>query len=261
MDHQLQLFQAPGHVDLNPIMFDFDLENTYHPPAPPVPPVNPHVLTFSGNVTEAEVLEKWQALPSDIRRGKFLLKFKEPVSLQVNRRKTSLGKLVHERKLFVEKHGYLCHTTTTKTGFYFGMEDIRLLVSMEPVQHAEMVEKVRKLANRIHPNAWDDLKAKLQASPADYFSNYGYTVTSMIGKFPDYVIENIRKAFEEKSNYSYDAGGYFRERKTGRDLKVECKLCDDGIFRAWFSSEFPGCANGDYWLLLNPTTAAFKERD
>lgn len=261
MDLQLSLFQAAGHIDLNPILFDFDLDSTYHPPAPPAPPANPHVLTFSSNVTEAEVLEKWKGLPDEIRHGKLLLKFKEPVCLAINRRKTSLGKLVHERRLFVEKHGYLCHTTSSRTGFFFDTADIRRLVSIEPVQHAEQVEKVRKLANRIHPNAWDDLKTKLQTSPGEYHANYGYTVTSMIGKFPDYVIENIKKAFEEKSNYSHDAGGYYRERKTGRDLKVECKLCDDGIFRAWFSSEFPGCANGDYWLLLNPTTAAFKERD
>jgi hypothetical protein len=133
---------------------------------------------------------------------------------------------------------------------------------MEPVPDADMVEKVRSLANRIYPGVWEDLKTKLLANPEEYFQNYGYTVTNISGKFPDYVLADIKTAFEVKSNYTHDTGGNWgRAKKSGRDLRIECKLGDDGIYRAWFSSEFPGCTNGDYWLLINPTTAIFKERD
>lgn len=249
--------------NLKPLIFDFGLDKAYQPPAPPPPAPDepPHRIKFApGTATHDKLLNEWSALPPDIRRGRLVLTFSEPVQLWYNRRKTKT-QLVHTFRLFTDKEsGDLCYTSTTRTGFFLYKHHISLLVSIEPETKKDLLSMVKKLSNRIHPNAWDDLKEKLQANPDQYLRNYGYTVTSISGKFPGYVIEDIRTAFEEKANYTYDAGGRYG-KKTGRDLKVECKLCDDGIYRAWFYSEYPGCANGDYWLLLNPTTAAFKEKD
>lgn len=258
-----QLVHLTLGSNIKPLIFDFGLEKPYQTPVllPPAPDEPPHRIKFApGTATQETLLKEWTALPPDIRRGRLILTFFEPVSLWYNRRKTKTQK-VHTFRLFTDKNtGDLCYTSSTRTGSFLHKDHISQLVSIEP-ENKDLLSMVKKLANRIHPNAWEDLKEKLQINPQQYLSNYGYTVTSMSKKFPDYVLENIRRAFEEKSNYSYGEGGGYRERKTGRDLKVECKLCEDGIYRAWFYSEFPGCANGDYWLLLNPTTAAFKERD
>ena len=259
---QPSLFQT-GHLNVNPIMFDFGNEEVVPAPViPPMPLPDPNRLTKFGGKSHSEVIAAWETLPPDVKHGRLRLTFDQPFALHLNRRKLSDPKKVHDFRLFVGKGtNCLCYTNSSRTGFYFDDRHLQRLVSIEPVPEGNMVEKVRKLANRIYPGVWDDLKAKLLADPQKYLSNYGYTVTSISGKFPDYVLADIKSAFENRSNYTYDTGGYFSRKKTGRDLKVECKLCDDGIYRAWFSSEFPGCANGDYWLLINPTTAAFKERD
>jgi hypothetical protein len=266
---QLDIFADPlvnhtANCDLKPLIFDFGLEKPYQPPVPLSPVVEepPHRIKFApGTATHDSLLNEWKALPPDIRRGRLVLKFSEPVILWYNRRKSKTQK-EHVFRLFTDKNtGGLCYTQSTRTGFFLKHDYISRLISIEPEAKKDLLSMVKKLANRIHPNAWDDLKEKLLANPQHYLSDYGYTVTNISGKFPDYVIENIRNAFKEKLNFSYGDYGGYRERKTGRDLKVECKLCEDGIYRAWFYSEFPGCANGDYWLLLNPTTAAFKERD
>lgn len=255
-------FQGMGSIDLNPILYDFDLENTYQPPTPALP-ANPNLVTLpNGPKSHSSVVAAWESIPSEIRLGKMRLCFDKQISLQINRRHKTAEKPVHEFRLFTTKSGMLCHTNTARTGFPFDADDLYHLVSIEPVPDKDMVEKIRNLANRFYPGVWEDLKAKVLATPNEYLQNYGYTVTNISGKFPDYVIANIKTAFAEKSNYTYDAGGGWNStKKTGRDLKVECKLCDDTIYRAWFSSEYPGCANGDYWLLVNPTTAIFKERD
>ena len=252
--------------NLSPIVYDFDLDSSsqlHLPPAISVNPPQPQRITFlRGPKNHATVITAWESITSDNSHKKMRLCFDTPVSLPINKRKNTQAKVIHECRLFVTKTGLLCHTNTARSGYPFDTDDLYHLISIEPVPEIDLVEKVRRLAYRIYPGVWDDIKAKLLANPSDYFQNYGYSVTSICGKFPDYVIADIKTAFKDKSNYTYDAGGRWnRARKNGRDLSIECKLCDDGIYRAWFSSEFPGCANGDYWLLINPTTAIFKESD
>ena len=65
-------------------------------------------------------------------------------------------------------------------------------------------------------------------------------------------------AFENKTNFTWSRNSYSSK---GRDLSISAKLCEDGIYRAWFSSEFSGCANGDYYLLISPNIAVYYERD
>jgi len=243
-------------------------------PTTPAKPAAPFVVLKPGS-TPVDVQTAWQSLPVDLK-GKVKLTFSEPVRMRIAKRKLSEPKTVHRFRLFVgNDHGseVLAYTNSKRTGWAFDYDLASKLVLIEgilPIGDAEQIEKVRKLANRFHTNAWSDLKEKLLADPAEYFRNYGYTVTSITGKFPSYVLDEIRLAFENKSNYHYRKdsnvcppshswGG--TSNRAGRDLKVECKLCDDGIFRAWYSSEFSGCLNGDYWILVNPTTAIFKERD
>lgn len=229
----------------------------------PVPlPINSNKLSFApGPLSHTDLITAWSTLPHEIKYGKLKLTFDKEVCLS-NRLRNEIKGISHEVKLFESSGGCLCYAISPKKGFVFSnIDHLAHLVSIEPADASSLVEKVRQLANRIHPNAWTDVKAKLLAKPEEYLANYGYTVTNIVSKFPADVIDSIRTAFETKTRYSYDTGGYFSKRKTGRDLRIECKICDDGIFRAWFSSEFPGCANGDYWLLVNPTTAILKERD
>ena len=256
---QLSMFPLPACPrNLNPLIFDFDLDNVYQAPVPlPVVPAN-RIVFAPGTAQHDEIVKRWRTLPEEIQRDRMILTFSEPVTLQCNSRKR-IENSVHVFRLFTDTaSGRLCNSLTARSGWIMADHCLNRLVSIEPEPKKDLLSMVKKLANRIHPNAWADLKGKLLANPDEYLKNYGYTVTSITGKFDDYVLKNIKRAFEEKSNYS---DGGWGNKKTGRNLRVECKLCDDGIFRAWFSSEYPGCCNGDFWLLLNPTTAAFKEKD
>ncbi len=191
----------------------------------------------------------------------FLLTFSQPVTLQKNRRKTVTSNKA-KVGIFVSTKGNFCYTFAKRSGYVFDATQIGHLRSVVPVlpedKTAADVKKVLSFANRIHPNAWAGLKEEIIADPESYVKNYGPTVTSITGKFPDYVLEGIKEAFRNKTEYKYRS---YTNGKSGRDLSVEIKPYDDGSLRAWFTSEFSGCANGDYWLLINPTTAIFKERD
>lgn len=135
---------------------------------------------------------------------------------------------------------------------------VNKLVAIETIDtEVDWARESLKLQRKFHENAWTNIQMKLSDDGSYLRSEmYGRVETLCITpKFPQYVLDELVRAFEEKRNYSYRRPG------TKRDISVETKLCDDGIFRAWYSSEFAGCGNGDYWLLINPTTAAFHERD
>lgn len=196
--------------------------------------------------------------------GKWRFVFNKLVRLQSNRRNKSAFLKEHIRLIFFSRGGELCYTSRGRTGFAFTQDQLDNLVAIHPVlppTTEEMHKKIRQWAGRIHPNAWSDLKSKMLADPQHYIDNCELVETNICSKFDWDDIEKIRQAFENKTTFSVRKDSSSDNERIGRDLKAEGRVCDDGIFRAWFSSEFPGCLNGDYWLLINPTTAIFKERD
>ena len=255
---------APLAQGLKPLDFDFDLDKVYTAPPPPPPAVDPYLLTFDKSTCD-EIETKWEGLPDELKYGKLRLTFHRPVSFMANRKKQTVAKKVHDMHLCKGTDSDMLlynFSRRANFGFKFSYWDhLTYLVSIEPVPKEDMVEKVRNLANRFHPNAWVDLKEKLLDDPKHYHDAYGYTVTSITGKFEDYELEAVKRAFDERSNYICSTATKYRRKKTGRDLTVECKLDDKGIFHAWFSSLCPGGAKEDVWFLINPTTAIFKETD
>ena len=125
----------------------------------------------------------------------------------------------------------------------------------------ERAEKIRKLLKRIHQNAWSNLKEKLSLSDEEIEKDFYQNLSSFnpLKKFKrknyQILLSQIEDAFENKKNISIFEEGQKRK------FNLETKLCEDGVFRAWFSSEYSGCANGDYYLMLNPKCASFGERD
>lgn len=125
---------------------------------------------------------------------------------------------------------------------------------------------VKKILRRLHKNVWSNLREEysgyLEGEEISNDFRYHFlgelkfrNISSLLNSQEK---ENLKKAFENKEECNW-----FRKalKPQGRDLSISTKVCDDGIFRAWFSSEFAGCGNGDYYLLLSPTTAIYYERD
>jgi hypothetical protein len=67
-------------------------------------------------------------------------------------------------------------------------------------------------------------------------------------------LQNIKNHLDNKENFSY----YW---ESNYDVSVTGKVCEDGIYRAWFSLEFRGCGNGHYYLLVNENQAVFCADD
>lgn len=184
--------------------------------------------------------------------------FGEPTTVMVNRNRRKVLKEMFVRFFEASGSGELCYSFYRRSGYRVSGINYgnirRLSISPGPGVMKGGIETVRALGRSIHPNAWEDLRRKIETSPGDYI-HLGLARISILRKFPSSVIEAIKRAFDTKTEYRYDRPG------TKRDLSVSMKVCADGIFRAWFSSEYPGCANGSYYLLINPTTASFREDD
>lgn len=128
-------------------------------------------------------------------------------------------------------------------------------------------KNIKSYLKKIHPNAWGDIKENLtkvlngtknESEVHEYLTGkvkYRRDIKKLLGEGQFNLLVD---AFENKKTFSWHRNTYSH---SGRDLSISTKLCDDGVFRAWFSSEYMGCGNGDYYLLINPTTAIYYERD
>lgn len=188
---------------------------------------------------------------------KIIVNFSEEVSIRADRR---TEKMLREAKVkfFEGKHYGLCYSFHERTGYPLScFEFTSKIVSLSILDKDELddkhLDKARAVLNRIHKNAWDNLRSE---TPKSFFERFEpLKLINMSRRFPQPVIKELEKAFENKTKYHYHQYG---ER---RHWTLETKLCEDGIFRAWYSSEYDGCANGQYYLLLNPYTALWCEND
>lgn len=182
---------------------------------------------------------------------KFNVQFSEEIRVRRDRYNEPLLESMTVK--FFESDGSLCYTFHSRSGYYLSYIDFKKIINISfsiPLDdEKDKKDKITKILNRRYDsNTWSNLNY-------DSVKYNEKTIINIKPKFPSYVIEQLKEAFEHKINYSYTKYG------TKRDLSVQTKLCDDGIFRAWFSSEYSGCGNGQYYLLLNPTTASFCEWD
>lgn len=163
-------------------------------------------------------------------------------------------------KLFFSSSGQLCYTFSGRRGYPLSdhaivdISDVSLQSQSDSL--LERVDMVERLIASIHPNAWPDLRDCLK-NPEDLvrLSRLGLGRLSMKSRFPACVISDLESAFANKTDFHYYLPG------KNRDIRVKTKLFPDGMLRAWYQSEYPGCGNGQYYLLLNPYTASFMEPD
>lgn len=128
------------------------------------------------------------------------------------------------------------------------------------------VSNAKTILKKIHPNVWDDMKNEMNdvihKGIIDQDFKWHYQGRLKFRNISNLLSaserERLKQSFENKERFSWKR---YTNSNSGRDLSISCEVGSDGKFRAWFSSEYMGCGNGDYWLLLNPTTAIYYEAD
>lgn len=194
---------------------------------------------------------------------KIKVTFNNEVRIQHNKRKREFHtEILLSFFIYGENHENVAYSTriSPRHGYSVTYDFIKNLKSFQIESpediKADTIKKTMSLLGKFHNNLWENIKTELSKDPSlmdsKYYSNFA--TINISGKFPDYVIHRLKEAIENKEDYRYKTYGK-------RDLSVETKMGEDGVFRAWYSSEYSGCGNGAYYLLLNPTVAGFREDD
>lgn len=194
--------------------------------------------------------------------GKYQIVFKTPVHLIQNRCHKKVFKQVCVKLFFSGQT--LCYTFYRRTGYsLFAQVRAQEIERLEQVPQDEYgalrLKRALILLRRIDCRCWDTIRNRTPEQVCAEFADSNLLPFSFIPRFPRYKQAYLRAqmqaAFEHKKDFSFHSDG------KKRDLSVETKLGEDGVFRAWFSSEYSGCANGDYYLVISPTQAVYYERD
>ena len=177
------------------------------------------------------------------------------------------GSVLKNISFFISTCGSICYHTgkQTRTGRMFKYWDMDTCEEITPKEITNS-GNVKKLLGRMHKNVWSDLKETFEGikNGGEIDTDFRYHFTGKLNFRSITTLLNshervrIQEAFENQADWTWSRN---TNSPQGRDLRIETKMCSDGIFRAWFSSEYMGCGNGDYYLLLSPTTAVYYERD
>lgn len=216
------------------------------------------------------------------RHFRVLLTFKEPVYLG---RAYGGKKQQHKAYVLADRPTYIAPRSNARwyrdeLGHSWMMDLLESveLCKKEPLLTVE--QQAQRVLNRLHENMWPEIRKELQKvvdgtpdhAPPYYLNERGHgpTMASLRSKIRqkifsnaslDHVMGSIKEVIERKEGAfrdHWDSTGWGNQ---GRDLSVRVEAGPDGMVRGWFSSEYPGCGNGDYWLIISPTTVLFIETD
>lgn len=175
----------------------------------------------------------------------------------------STGEKIKNIEFFMS-NGLACYLPSRKKVYGYCIPWYWEVVSITEKKKKEYTDigNAKTILNKIHPNVWDNLKTEMN-DVINGITNNDFkwhfknrlkfrNVTNLMS--PHYRQELI-KAFENRTEFSWSNKG------KKRDYSIDVGMGEDGVLRAYFSSEYSGCLNGDYYLLLNPTTAIFYETD
>lgn len=236
-----------------------------------VVPANPTEDTLK------EICERLKTQADVYGAVKYLIKFSKPTTI-IKRGRYVDGLTKMSVRTFFSKQKNFCYTFGSRTGYPFrkiNMDNIQSISlptkdeheSQEQLQYLNRVKHALKI---LHPNAWDNLRTELVDDPS-HFKYYGGFLKIFIPKkyknmhggesvlyksvFPEHILRVIENGFETKTNFSQ----YIY--RTNYRFGVEGNLGTDGVYRAWYSREVKGGGANWNYLLLNPTTAWFVEKD
>jgi len=178
------------------------------------------------------------------------------------------GTVFKNVKLFVSTWGCIGYLSghQKRCGYSFPIYDKIKEITEIKKKEITNIGNAKTILKKIHPNAWidiqEDMKRIINGGDIDQDFEWHFkgklnfrNISSLLNTHEK---KRLKEAFENKTEYQWHRNTYHHR---GRDLSLSTKLCDDGKFMAWFSSEYMGCGNGDYYLLINPTTAIFYETD
>ena len=178
------------------------------------------------------------------------------------------GLILKNIKLFVSGTGVIAYLSgrQKRRGYSFPLyQKIKEVIEVKKKVFTD-IDNAKTILKKIHPNVWDDIQEEMKriinggeiSQDFDWHYKGKLKFKNISSLLNSHEKNRLREAFENKTDYNWSKPTYHH---SGRDLSLSTKLGEDGKFRAWFSSEYMGCGNGDYWLLLNPTTAIFYETD
>ena len=219
-------------------------------------------------------------------RAKFIIEFAQPTQIIKGGHWQTVNKM--RVGTFDTAADIYCYTFGSHKGWAFNRIPYQNIKAISYPTYEEVTKKndkdhltnVVKALKLIHPNAWDDLKVRLMETPNNYkdYGNFLKIATPVVcnsirsdekhtyykSVFDTWVIESIQKAFENKTDFGHG------QHAKNCQVKVECSMGQDGIFRAWYTrtlnepkkpSKYSSGGRDFCYLLLNPTTAWFAERD
>lgn len=199
--------------------------------------------------------------------------FKEPVPIQLNRRHARPVTEHVFRKFFFSKD-LLCYSPSTRGRHGFPFPDDKM-VRYEPVVISNSFKSYEQFKARFNLRfiSESEIKKLFNETSAQTGEKYRPTDFKPLGPSAKLTMERFLKRFksvDDTEGADYGTYGvqelrvpYLQENHKsngpgGRDIEIAHRL---GQPLVHYSSEYPGCGNGDYGLIATERTFLYLEKD
>lgn len=184
--------------------------------------------------------------------------FRKPSKVYHRRAKKDIQTTEYVCRYFISTNDDLCYTQSKRTGVKISEMDWQSIVRIEMI-HKNEPNTIRKVEadkekhwNRINKARYDEVTWSNLTK--DSFPDKKQSFYDISKVFRAEILRGIEEAFQKKENFKYT------HSRSKRDFTVSGLMGEDGVYKAWFSSEYSDTANGDYYLLLNPKVAVYYMR-
>lgn len=120
--------------------------------------------------------------------------------------------------------------------------------------------QAKNLLSKLHPNIWKMWREMYETTGelSLYFGWRKLKYKKLDKLFCEEYIQWIKQHLDAGKELSMCRNA---SHPAGRDLSVSIEKDKNGNLVAYFNSEYPGYGNGDYYYLINETTALYCETD
>lgn len=123
--------------------------------------------------------------------------------------------------------------------------------------------EAKTFIKKLHPNLWTGYRKEYEETGQIklYHDRERAQYKNISKIFGPEELDYIKDCLDNKRTHSAYKYYHGSRPQVGRDFSIELYLDKNGNYCGTFSSEYAGYGNGDYFILVNATTALFIEKD
>jgi len=206
---------------------------------------------------------------NDVAPDGYLVEFRQPTSFYIGRRRYKDVTRLKFRSFWYER-GTIWIKNRRRGRYGYPFPSIPLVEKIMPLSDTDRFDTYEAFARRFDPAFNDEtfIRSLWDGGSSQHGGPFRPSDFKTIGKAGKRLLSRFLRCYEQDGKLVVTGGPgawlsmeHSAESAAGRDIKIEHHPGTTGPRRTFWTSEFAGCANGQYYVLANRHRILHLEND